>query len=184
MNGDYDEDIHNICVECEGEGGYIASPTADDGPNDGKDVWEECQYCNGRGYNGKLKGKIVAIDFDGVIASYDGWKGIDEHGNDCLGADILIHELIDKEAMVWIFSTRLNPQVNKGYKVPELRGKLWSFFRRNKNYPKYDPDHFDIWDFRGKPIADLYIDDRAYHHQTNATWYPDEIEEVMKRLEG
>jgi len=66
------------------------------GQNDGKDVWEECQYCNGRGYNGKLKGKIVAIDFDGVIASYDGWKGIDEHGNDCLGADILIHELIDK----------------------------------------------------------------------------------------
>lgn len=177
---DMDEDTHIVCEECDGEKGYWASPDANGGINECMhDTWEDCPVCDGEGYYGKLKGKVVAIDFDGVISAYDGWKGIDDLGCDSLGADTIIQELIDRGAEVWVYSCRLSEDLNKGHTIQELRKKLADWL----NFNKY-PVELQIWDMPGKPIADLYIDDRAYHHTTNATWYPDEIETVIKRLEG
>ena len=121
--------------------------------------------------------KVVAIDFDGVLSYYEGWRGIDDLGQYIPGAIDLCQQLIDAGYEVWIYTTRLNTEVNKGFTVQELRGKVAKFLNDEKF-----PVEVQIWDLPGKPIADMYIDDRAYRHTTNASWFQDEIDEVLSIL--
>ena len=169
-------ELKKECEICDGRGWYDGWDPNDDGGG-GR---YECEVCNGTGEVGILMGKVVAIDFDGVISHFERWKGIDDMGFDTLNARELIEELIEAGAEVYIYTTRMNTDVNKGHTIQELRERIAEYLKYHK-YPRYG---LHIYDKPGKPLADLYIDDRAYHHDTNATWYDDEIERVIKRLDG
>lgn len=41
-----------------------------------------------------------------------------------------------------------------------------------------------IWYGVGKPLADLYIDDKGYHHPHNTPWDDEEVSKVLLRIEG
>ena len=99
--------------------------------------------------------RVIAVDFDGVIAEYDHWRGITHFGKPIKKT---IDELQAEKAIgtyIIIHSTRTNPAVNSGYTVENLVEILKGWFEKN-NVP-YD----EIWAGIGKPIADEYWDDRA-----------------------
>jgi len=165
------------CEECEGKGYIVEHPTADGGPNDSKPIAKDCPICDGKGTIPYLAGKTIAIDFDGVLARYEKWEGIYKHGHYIEGSIDLIESLLDAGAEVFLYTTRMNTDVNRGYTIEELRKALQSWLRSEKF-----PIGLQIYTKPGKPIADLYIDDRAYYHPTNDKWFDDEIEQVFDRL--
>ena len=50
--------------------------------------------------------KVLCFDFDGVIASYDGWKGFDVLGGPNLNVIQAINELYNEGYFITIFTTR------------------------------------------------------------------------------
>ncbi len=98
--------------------------------------------------------KTVCVDLDGVLAHYDGWKGVDHIGDPIKGALEFLVEL-RKEYIVSIFTTRCNPNANKGYTVEELADKVKAWL--DENEMPYD----DVYTEQGKPLCEAFIDDRA-----------------------
>jgi len=97
--------------------------------------------------------KSICIDVDGVLAQYDGWKGVDVIGDPYEGAVGFVNYLYEYFKVI-IHTTRANPEVNKLFTKEELEQKIalwldkWGF--------KYD-------EIQGKPIAVGYVDDKAIH---------------------
>jgi hypothetical protein len=95
--------------------------------------------------------KTTAIDFDGVIGSYTGWKGPHHLGEPLPGAIEFLTRLIDHKLVPVIFSTR-EPEALQGWVMqhcPELSLKIQIT--------------------REKPPAWLYIDDRCWLF-TGSNW--------------
>jgi hypothetical protein len=96
----------------------------------------------------------IAIDFDGVIHSYSrGWQGGEIYDLPVEGTREALTELRAKGWKIYIFSTRTNKIYHKNDRPPqEERMKI---YLEEHGIP-YDK----IWSF-GKPMADIYLDDRA-----------------------
>jgi hypothetical protein len=124
--------------------------------------------------------KIVAIDLDGVLAEYHTWLGVDEIGRKTRDAETLLKKLKKEGCEVIIHTTRTNPQANPGYTTVDLGMRIatWLAEHRLSQYVTH------IWTGEGKPMADLYIDDRAHYHKTNAAWSKAEIDSILCILEG
>lgn len=94
--------------------------------------------------------KTICFDFDGVIAKYDGWKGVDVFGSPNWQVVQAIKALHAKGHHIIIWTTRTS--------TPALR----SYLHRNKiphhsvNSTSHNPPGTSA-----KPIFDLMIDDRA-----------------------
>ncbi len=104
-----------------------------------------------------MKGKpTVAVDLDGVLAKYDGWKGVDHIGDPIYGA-VEFTKRLSKWAHVTIFTTRLNCEVNKvpPHSIDDLYYKVLDWLK--KHAFSFD----EIYLGQGKPLAVAYIDDRA-----------------------
>ena len=72
-----------------------------------------------------LNKKTICIDFDGVLAHYDGWKGEDHLGEPIEGMKELIHSLrFDHNYTIIIYSCRSFVKIDKWCK--------WSWEMRNK----------------------------------------------------
>ena len=98
--------------------------------------------------------KTVAVDLDGVLAQYDGWKGVDHIGQPIAGArDFLqaLHEHFD----ILIYTTRCCEEINPPEKAHLLVNRVRKWL--DDNEMPYD----DIWDGQGKPIYIACVDDRA-----------------------
>ena len=98
--------------------------------------------------------KTVCVDVDGVLARYDGWKGVDHFGEPIHGAKEFLEKL---SAMcdVVIYTTRCCEEINK----PE---KAWLLKNRVRDWlDKHGLKYSDIFIGQGKPIASAYVDDRA-----------------------
>lgn len=112
--------------------------------------------------------KTVAVDLDGVLAKYDGWKGIDHVGDPVPGAKEFIEELC-KEFSVIIYTTRCRE--SKG--IARVVGWLieWNF-----------PKEVTVWTEGGKPLAVAYIDDRAVtcRPQEDSNAFRTALEQVRK----
>jgi len=108
------------------------------------------------------KGKVAAIDFDGVIHKYgNGWqKGI-IYDEVVPGAKEGITALKDAGYHVMIYTTRTNPQFRKKGE-PEQYNQLVQYLE--KNQIPYDR----IYVGSGKPMAHLYLDDRGINF--NGDW--------------
>lgn len=98
--------------------------------------------------------KTICVDLDGVLADYDGWKGIDHIGDPIEGAKEFLEKL-KKDYIVSIFTTRCNPNINKGHTVEELAAKVKIWL--DKNEMPYD----NVYTDQGKPLCEFFIDDRA-----------------------
>jgi len=99
------------------------------------------------------KYKTVAIDADGTILNYDGWKGVGNFGEPLPGAREAIKELKQSGYSIIIFTTR-------GSDSDDLRRWLIKydipFDGLNQNLPTAPKNISDK-----KVIATVYIDDRA-----------------------
>jgi hypothetical protein len=110
--------------------------------------------------------KVVAVDFDGVINSYiSGWEGSTETDAPVLSAAESLKTFYERGYKVIIFSTRANTQEG----IDTIREYLRKHTENNEL-----ADTIEITN--QKPIADMYIDDRAIPF--NGDW-----EETLKRIE-
>jgi len=96
----------------------------------------------------------IAIDFDGVIHAYSrGWQGGEIYDPPVIGTREALTELREKGWKIYIFSTRTNKIYHKNDHPPQEE--------RMKTYLEEHGIPYDkIWSF-GKPMADIYLDDRA-----------------------
>lgn len=110
--------------------------------------------------------KTVCVDFDGVIADYSkGFQGNDVFGEVLPGAVEAMQKLTEFGFMIIVFTTRED--------TPALRAYLanneisYHFININPNQPEGTNP--------GKPIADIYLDDRAvrftsWRHAVEQIW--------------
>lgn len=96
----------------------------------------------------------VCVDLDGVLASYDGWKGVDHFGSPIPGA-VEFTKALASFADVVIFTTRCNPEVNDGEAVDSL------VYRVRNWLDMHGFVYSDVYAGTGKPLAAAYVDDRA-----------------------
>jgi hypothetical protein len=100
----------------------------------------------------------IAIDFDGVIHQYSkGWYKGEIYDPPVKGTREAITKLKNEGHKIIIFSVR----TNKIYHQGEGQLQLMRNWLAEHNIP-YDK----IWNY-GKPIADVYIDDRAVTFRGN-----------------
>ncbi len=95
--------------------------------------------------------KTVVIDFDGVIAQYDKWRGVDVFGAPMKYAKEAIAELREWGWWVVIYTTRK--------KTPALLSYL---NRHGIRYNAVNSCDHNPPDTSNKPIAEVYIDDRGW----------------------
>jgi hypothetical protein len=97
--------------------------------------------------------KTAVFDFDGVIATYDGFKGFDILGEPIEDTIQAMRDLKERGYYLVVFTTRPATQILvdwlKKNKVP------YDDLNRNTKNPMLTSN---------KPIADVYIDDRAVRY--------------------
>jgi adenylylsulfate kinase len=96
------------------------------------------------------------MDFDGVVAQYDGWRGEDALGDPAPGAREFVDAMKRRGYMVILHSTRPAWRLMEWCALHDFR-----FDGYNSN-PQFDGVPGER---SGKPVADVYIDDRAVRHE-------------------
>ncbi len=125
-------------------------------------------------------GDLIAVDLDGVLAQYDGWKGIDQIGDPMPNAAKFIRALMTLGS-VMIYSTRTCPDQNHGRDAEELAQYVTSWLR------KHEIPYDSVWVGDGKPAAVAYIDDRAVTCRPaddGITAYAEALLAVQKLIKG
>lgn len=95
--------------------------------------------------------KTICVDIDGTLVHYKEWQGDDHFGKLVPGAVEAMRELREKGWFIIIYTTRSNKKAVK------------KFLDKNKivydciNENPFQPNNA----IGGKPLADVYIDDRA-----------------------
>jgi hypothetical protein len=129
----------------------------------------------------KFKGTIC-FDFDGVLNTYDGWKGENELFKPREGAKEIIQELIDLDYRIAIYSTRdseklydwwikyemplYKEMINFEHKETENSFIITSRHLFDCNYKLFE-GYSEIFFPKVKPSALLYVDDRGYRFEGN-----------------
>jgi hypothetical protein len=120
-----------------------------------------------------VREKTIAVDFDGVINSYtSGWKGATETDEPVLSAATAIDGLFNRGYKLVIFSTRAN--------TPEGVQTIREYLRKHTENNEL-ADTIEITD--QKPIADMYIDDRAIPFTGDWTQTLEQIETFKPWIE-
>jgi hypothetical protein len=101
--------------------------------------------------------KTVCLDFDGVLNNYTGWKGKDHLGEPKEGIKKFLEELSKKFDKIIIETTR-----------DKLAVAVWL---KKHGLSKYIINIYDK-----KPIATVYIDDRAIKFNGNFKYALKELE--------
>lgn len=97
----------------------------------------------------------IAVDFDGVIHQYDGWKDGTIYGTVMPGCVETLQRLKDAGWNIIVHSSRACDKVVDNVLC---RGQLQEMYEwLNKHKVPYQ----SIWANTGKPLADLYLDDRG-----------------------
>lgn len=99
--------------------------------------------------------RTIAVDFDGVIAEYDGWKGKGVFGLPRKDVVEALHELRAEGWKIVIHTTRGEQEV-RPYLV--RHGIPHDEINRNSDYRTLGV----------KPVADVYWDDRAFFYSGDA----------------
>ncbi len=125
-----------------------------------------CFRGNGIG-NGEIKMyNLICIDFDGTIAQYDGWKGVGIFGEPIKGVKEALRNLEKAGKKIIVYTTRgeVNSisQYLKEHDIP---------------YDYINPAPKNNSHMSRKPIADVYIDDRAI--QFPGEWTAEFVQRVI-----
>lgn len=106
----------------------------------------------------------VCVDFDGVLAAYDGWKGLDFTGEPLPGA-VEFTRRLSEFAEVVIFTSRCCVESHRDELKEPTRpaSDLAPRLQHNVRYwlDKHRFTYRDVYVGQGKPPASAYIDDRA-----------------------
>jgi hypothetical protein len=103
------------------------------------------------------KTRPYAFDFDGVIAKYDGFKGVDHLGEPNEAVVAAIRKLSALGNKIIIYSTRGEEQLKE---YCELHNIPVDYYNRNP-----EKEGVNIH----KPIAYVYVDDRAVCYRGQST---------------
>lgn len=98
-----------------------------------------------------MEKKTICVDFDGVIAQYDGFKDNDIFSDPIDGVQSAMEVLKKKGFTIIIFTTRTASSKLKKYLNDNHI--TYDYINENPDQPKGSNS--------GKPIADIYLDDRA-----------------------
>jgi len=101
---------------------------------------------------------VAAVDLDGTISHYDGWKGDEHFGAPLEGAKEFLADLRGTHRVV-IYTTRTKAddvRLDRGWRGAHDLAELVANWL-DKNGLLYD----EIYTGQGKPLADVYVDDRA-----------------------
>jgi adenylylsulfate kinase len=101
--------------------------------------------------------KTICVDFDGVIAQYGGFEGQDKFGEPVDGVQNALKVLKEHGYTIIVFTTRKNRAALRKY----LKDNDITYDAINQN-----PDQPEGTN-EGKPIADVYLDDRAVTFRGN-----------------
>ena len=113
------------------------------------------------------------FDFDGVLASYDGWKD-GEIGEPIPAGVELIRLCREAGHKIIIATCRTHPKHGTSH-VQQLKIICWLTVNRVS---------FDWLETEGKPVADYYVDDRGlWFNQEKGydTKYADELFSIIKQ---
>lgn len=110
--------------------------------------------------------KTICIDIDGTICRYSVWRGESHFGEVLPGAKEAILQLHNEGWYVIIYSTRSNKDEIKQFLEKE------EIYFDSINQNPFQPYNA----IGGKPIADVYLDDRAVTFKGN--WH-EAYKEVM-----
>jgi hydroxymethylpyrimidine pyrophosphatase-like HAD family hydrolase len=97
----------------------------------------------------------IAVDFDGVIADHDEWKGSQFFGSPRRDVIEALHELRSEGWKIVIYSTRSTAEIS-----PYLIQNEIPFDEINQNSSVHTSGV--------KPVATVYWDDRAYRYSGDA----------------
>ncbi len=98
----------------------------------------------------------VCVDLDGVLATYDKWKGVDHIGKPIEGA-LEFAQKLAKISDITIFTSRCAQDVLEGSRITagQLRIKVIEWLEKH-GFP-----YTDVYIGQGKPRAAAFIDDRG-----------------------
>ncbi|TAK59500.1 hypothetical protein [Methylobacter sp.] len=97
--------------------------------------------------------RVVAVDLDGTLAKYDGWKGFTNIGEPRMEMMTRLNQEHKAGSYIMIFTCRVTSPTNKV--IPAVVKALEQYLE-DWGIP-YD----EIWLGTGKPYANVYIDDKA-----------------------
>ena len=99
--------------------------------------------------------KTICVDLDGVLAKYDGFKGVDNFGDPIPGARDFVDKLNEYFEVI-IYTARFsNERIETTDDVYRLKNLIGEWL------DKHDFEYSDVFDGVGKPLAYAYIDDHA-----------------------
>jgi hypothetical protein len=99
--------------------------------------------------------KTVAVDLDGVLARYEGYKGALVIGEPLPGAVDFVKELLTFADVV-VHTSRVSPDEQANGAGFAQAGSIIRDWLKRHGFPEVR-----VWDQWGKPIASAYVDDRA-----------------------
>lgn len=102
---------------------------------------------------------VIAVDLDGTLAEFGEWQGRDKIGDPLPGAVQAMWTLVSSGHNVFVYTCRcsheLHAEYTEGHTVGESAAFVLAWLRRHR-FP-----HMQVYVGQGKPIADVYLDDRA-----------------------
>jgi len=102
----------------------------------------------------------IAVDLDGTLAAFTSWNGRHAIGDPLPGAINALNQLVADGHVVYIYTCRCSHELNEsytgGYTVEESARFVELWLTEHGVLPQVT-----VYTGRGKPMADLYLDDRA-----------------------
>lgn len=126
---------------------------------------------------------IVALDFDGVLAFYDGWKGPLNFGQANPEGIKLADALNEAGFKIIVYTCRNNITMNmrNGVSNIEIETALIEWL------VDHDLGYCELYIDAGKPFANVYVDDRAVGFPANegpALEVFEKIVSLLAKIEG
>ena len=106
---------------------------------------------------------IVAIDLDGTLAHYDGWKGPENIGNPVTDAVTICRLLHNAGVKVIVHTCRTNKTMNEisGINTGKMIRDIGAWLH------EWDLGFIHVNEDEGKPFAHAYLDDRGVYFKRN-----------------
>lgn len=107
--------------------------------------------------------KVACVDFDGVLAYYDKWRGEEHIGEPLVEGIKLVRMLNECGVKVLIHTCRNSEDMNKktGVSTEAMNARIISWL------VDQEISFCELYTGCGKPFADVYIDDRAVYFEAN-----------------